>query len=239
METAKSSFVRAAVSEVIPPGSRINISRLAVTTGLTRKEVASLLQNTTDRKRLLSDKKMLHQRALRVLRGWRFDPTFQRESGKPIDLPMRGEQQSFLLLVKRHGGDVTPNSVLRELERMKSITITRSGKLKLCKPTTRSSLHTIQQMGEFAQLIGDFSKTIQQIVEPRNDALFFGFKDSFVRSPHQAALFQRTFSRRAASLLGGIEQWSAHQTKERSRKRAMAKSKIRVGLGVYLVQGDP
>jgi len=238
IEAAKNSYVHAAVSELMPSGAKVNVSRLAVATGLTRKEVTSLLQRKNERRLLFSSKKILQQRALRVLRGWNMDPIFQRESGRPADLPLRGEQRSFQLLVKKHGGDVTPVSVLRELDRMKAVTTTRSGKIRLRKRTMEPSMHVAQQLAELAHLLGDFTRTVQQITESGKPPLFFGFKDSIVNSPHQAALFQRTFSRRAASLLEGIEQWATHQTKERSRKQGTTKSKTRVGLGVYLVQED-
>lgn len=239
IDAAKVAYLQAAMSEVIPPGSRVNISRLAVVTGLTRKDIAALLNRKDKPPPAVSAKKSLQQRAFRVLHGWSVDPMFQRANGRPADLPLQGEQQSFSLLVKRHGGDVTPVSVLRELERMKAVAISPAGKVKFRGQSVDSTAHAAQQMAEFARLFKDFANTIQQVSTTKESPLFFGFKDSTVTSPHQAALFQRTFSRRAATLLEGIDQWIAHQTKEEKReKQAASKSKTRVGLGVYLIRED-
>jgi hypothetical protein len=238
IDAAKIAYVQAAMSEIVPSGSRINISRLSVVTGLTRKDIAALLHRKDKSPAAVSAKKSLQQRAFRVLHGWSVDPLFQRANGRPADLPVQGDRQSFSLLVKRHAGDVTPISVLRELERMKAVAISSSGKVKFRGQSVDSTAHAAQQMAEFVRLFKDFANTLQQISTPKEPPLFFGFKDSTVTSPHQAALFQRTFSRRAMTLLEGIDQWIAHQTKEEKGKRAASKSKTRVGLGVYLVQED-
>lgn len=238
IDAAKIAYVRAAADEIFPAGARINISRLAVVTGLTRKEIAELLQRRGKNPATKSPRKSLQQRALRVLQGWSVDPIFQRPSGRRADLSLKGERQSFSSLVKRYGGDVTPVSVLRELERMNAVTITPSGRVKFRRKAIGSGAHVTQQMVEFVRLFKDFASTVQQLSMPRSPPLFFGFKDSMVAFPHQAALFQRTFSRRAATLLESIDQWMLHQSKHGKGKRAVPKSKTRVGLGVYLIQDD-
>jgi hypothetical protein len=239
IQAAKLAYIQAAIREVVPRGHKINISRLSVATGLTRKEISALLHSADNDKPMPSTRRNLQQRALRVLHGWSVDPIFQRADGRPADLPLQGEPHSFALLVKRHGADVTPVSVLHELERMKVVTITPSGKIKFDRRTLTSTAHATRQMVEFSRLFKDFANTVQQICEPKNPPLFFGFKDLSVSSSHQIALFQRTFSKRASSLLESVDQWVAHQTKEKKGKTPGVMSKTRVGLGVYLVQeGD-
>ena len=62
LRAAKQASVRAALIEVIPLGSRVNVSRISVATGLTRKEIASILGRTLNSKSL-SEKSTLEQRA--------------------------------------------------------------------------------------------------------------------------------------------------------------------------------
>src|SRR6185436_17742856 len=95
VQAAKLSFLRAAIAEVLPPGARKNMSRLAVVTGMTRKEVASLLEQSKH----LAAPPRLEQRAMKVLRGWKTDPRFLTPTGKPIDLRVQGDSPTFASLV--------------------------------------------------------------------------------------------------------------------------------------------
>jgi len=126
---AKQASVQAALIEVIPPGSRVNVSRLSVATGLTRKEIASFLGKSLNERSFLS-KPTLEQRAWRVLCGWHTDPKYRESSGRLAALHFAGKQRTFSSLVRAYGGDVTPLSVLRELERINVVTKTRSGTLR-------------------------------------------------------------------------------------------------------------
>ena len=236
VRAAKLSIVRAAMSEVLPAGSKLNISRLSVATGLTRKEISFLIGTTAT---VPSDtsRRIMEQRAFRVLNGWSFDPRFQSKNGRPADLELRGGMRPFSTLVKTYGGDVTPNAVLRELERIKAVSVMKSGKVHLRARAVRSRVHAAHQMVELARLIKDFSGTVQQVVIPRERSVYFGFRDAKVGSSQQAARFQRVFSLRAAALLGSMEQWMVKAGGEETNL-ITAKDRLRIGLGVYLVQDD-
>jgi hypothetical protein len=56
-----------------------------------------------------------------------------------------------------------------------------------------------------------------------------------VDSGDAAALFQKTFAERGASLLAGVERWIGSQAHIRPRKLPEKDLKTRVGIGVYLV----
>lgn len=240
VRAAKLSFVRAAVSEVMPKGSRLNVSRLSVVTGLTRKEVSVLLgkgKHAEPRKTKMK-KRAMEQRALRVLRGWRVDPLFQKSNGRPAPLLVRGNRRAFPQLVRTYAGDVTPLSVFKELERLELITI-RAGKVHLRAGRMRTSVHASLQLAEVAKLISDFASTASRPPGSDNAPTFFGFRESSVPSQEQASLFHRTFSRRAAMMLESIEQWLTRQSRERPRTHGARTSSKRIGLGIYLVGDTP
>jgi hypothetical protein len=235
IRAAKQASVKAALIEVIPLGSRVNVSRLSVATGLTRKEISSLLGRSLNAKSP-SEKSTLEQRAWRVLRGWHTDPKYRERSGRLAALPFAGKQKTFSTLVRRYGGDVTPRSVLRELERIKVVTKTRSGTLRLHSRALHSRTLLIQQLSDVARIFKDFAATVAGNDQDGNSRGFFGFKDAVVPSLDQAALFQHTFAERGAILLESFEQWQKGQTRPLSRTLPSPKSKVRIGLGVYLVQ---
>jgi hypothetical protein len=235
IRAAKRAYVHAAISYVAPLGSRVNASRLSVITGLTRKEVTAIVNEIkgAPTARLGEVKE---QRALRVLRGWKLDPRFCDNKGEPARLPLRGDRRSFSALVKEYGGDVTPNSVLKELERLNAVTFNRSRGLRL--RATRMHGKSTEHLMDLARLFSDFANTVSSQHMRAGRPLFFGFRDSVVDSVDQAARFQRTFSNRAAVLLQGVDQWVASQSESGRIKSAVREGKCRVGIGVYLVQGD-
>jgi hypothetical protein len=233
VRAAKQAYIRAAMAHLASAESRVSASHLSVLTGLTRKEVTMLLREmhggpTSGR----SEAK--EQRARRVLRGWRLDPRFCDNGGAPATLPLRGGRKSFSMLVKLYGGDVTPNSVLRELERLKVVSFSRSRGLRL--RSARVGGKSTEHMTELARLFPDFANTVSPECLPDGRPLFFGFRDSVVDSLDQAALFQRTFSNRAVAMLQGVQQWLVSQDQNRPINAKHGGKRVHVGIGVYLVQ---
>jgi Family of unknown function (DUF6502) len=139
-ELARSAFVKAAADISKLRNGRVNHSRVAVQTGLTRSDVKRLLkQNATG-----SNRRGLTA-VERVIDGWRNDPEFAIRSGKSKPLLLSGARGSFAHLVKKYGGDVTHRAVLDELRRIGAIQDS-AGTVQL-----RRSLH-VRQRNDFAFL---------------------------------------------------------------------------------------
>ena len=86
----------------------------------------------------------------------------------------------------------------------------------------------------------DLGNTLVKNIESAQDPIFVGFSDIDKLSADEAALFQETFSERAASLVDGVERWRTSQTRMRAKtKKGQAEEGTRVGLGVYLVEQRP
>lgn len=112
-ETAKEVYVEVALRN-FEISEKVNKSRVAILTGLTRKEV----KNVVDRALTTSYKEKTHSRPARVLTGWYSDPMFQGPYGIPLELPYEsGEENeaSFVLLVKNYSGDMAPRQMLNQL----------------------------------------------------------------------------------------------------------------------------
>src|SRR5262245_44299699 len=82
-------------------GNRLNHSRIAAVTGLTRKEVRTLfgLGKTGG---VAGGKEVAKQRTTRVLHGWRTDSEFLDRRGNPVSLSIRGPGLTFHTLVRRY-----------------------------------------------------------------------------------------------------------------------------------------
>jgi hypothetical protein len=233
---AKRAYLREAVQVVARQDGRASISRIAVATGMTRKEVTALLRDSPKNKPT-AKRRSGQQRALRVLRGWLTDPRFQNRSGRPCELEYGGNERSFALLVKLYGGDVTPKSVLHELERIEVVEFTNAGTLRLRPSRSRSNIELNYKLSDLARMFEDFAFTVVQSSSRPDPPSFFGFRDSGISSPRDAAYFMRRFSRRAAAFLEDFQQWSAARESVKAASH-QERSATRVGLGVYLLRSD-
>ncbi len=127
-EVAKSAFVDVATSEYGIRGRPTNISRVAVMTGLTRKEVRRL------RDSLESDNVAIKSKTTplaTILHRWYSESDFLDENGRPKALPFSDSSgaPSFTALVKKFGGDIPPGAMRTELKRVKSIKEDSDGNL--------------------------------------------------------------------------------------------------------------
>jgi hypothetical protein len=114
-DLAAQAFIKAACRASTLRNGRINQSRVAVLTGLSRAEVRSLMRGP----RQVAPR--FQPRTLRVIDGWVSDARYTAPNGAPLSLPVSGTRTSFASLVRRYGGDVPHHAVLEELRRLKLV----------------------------------------------------------------------------------------------------------------------
>ena len=219
-------------------GNRLNHSRIAAATGLTRKEVRTL-SGLVKSGAVTAGREVAKQRTTRVLHGWRTDPEFLDRRGNPVQLLIRGPGLTFHGLVRRYGGDVTPISVLNELVRSGAVSRVGGGRVVARKTTPRVKGFGSDVISEIANRFRDLGTTLVDNIEHADNPLFVGFHEIPGLSADEAALFQVTFSERAASLVDGVDRWRTSQTHIRTKTRKGNISGVRVGLGVFLVGQQP
>ena len=129
-EVVKTSFVDVATTEFGIRGRPTNISRIAVMTGLTRKEVRRLRNVLESGERLLTVKSTPISE---IIHRWHSESDFLDSHGRPAKLRFSGDDNSFSDLVKRFGGDVPPGAMRTELKRVGSITEDVDGNLSIVK----------------------------------------------------------------------------------------------------------
>jgi hypothetical protein len=116
-ELARFAFVRAATEMSRLRNGRVNYSRVAAQTGLSRADVKRLLKSDVFKSRRLA-----HSPIERVVNGWRTDRRFANRPGRPTKLRIAGPNASFASLVRKYGGDVPHKAVLDELRRIDAVT---------------------------------------------------------------------------------------------------------------------
>lgn len=120
-DVAKRAFVHEAMLERDSKGRTTNISRIAVRTGLSRKDVRRVCEDFFIDAAGISTSVDSSGPPARVLYAWHSDPRFTKATGEPRDLPFEGSSPCFSELVRAVGGDVPPGAVRAELFRASAI----------------------------------------------------------------------------------------------------------------------
>ena len=128
VEVAKTAYVGVASSDFGLRGRPTNISRVAVMTGLTRKEVKRIRDKIASGDNTIAVKTTP---IADVLHYWHAQDEFTDADGRPRKLTFNGDQGSFASLVKAHGGDVPPGAMRTEMKRVGVIEEESDGTLRV------------------------------------------------------------------------------------------------------------
>lgn len=131
---ARYAFVQAATKGSTFVNGRVNYSRVAARTGLTRAEVKRVLSASN------SWLQVRNGPLERVILGWRTDRHFIDPRRRPRRLVIAGHRRSFANLTKRYAKDVPPKAVLEELRRIGAVVISGTS----VKLNTRLSVGALQ-----------------------------------------------------------------------------------------------
>lgn len=156
-EISKCAFVDVATSDYGLRGRPTNISRVAVMTGLTRKEVKRL------RQKISSGNQVVLNRVIppaEIIQQWHSDRAFLDDMGRPRRLPFDGNSPSFSELVKKFGGDIPPGAMRTELKRVGAIAEDDDGYLTVLKRYFRPMGEDVQLQRALGQALYGISNTI-------------------------------------------------------------------------------
>ena len=146
VEVAKTAYVDVASSDFGLRGRPTNISRVAVMTGLTRKEVKRLRDKIQSGDSRISVKTTP---LADVLHHWHAQEEFTDSSGRPRLLPFTGEEKSFSSLVKKFGGDIPAGAMRTELKRVGAVEEDEEGSLSV----KRRSIHPADKHDNLMMLL--------------------------------------------------------------------------------------
>lgn len=232
-DIAKSEFVDVARKESAVEGRKQTTSRLAVVTGLTRKEVHRILEQSRPDDRSSADR---YNRAARVVAGWRRDEDFLSPRGNPRVLPVSGPGITFQELVRRYSGDMPYRAVLDELAAEGTVLISDKDQVRLLerayvpKADETMKLHIlgvdtsylIDAIGHNLQ-IGDAPPKFQRKV------LYDNLPDDALPE------FRRLSGHYAQKLLEKLDGWLAARDRDANPGVRGAGRNI-AGLGIYYIE---
>ncbi|MDH5626263.1 MAG: DUF6502 family protein [Nitrospira sp.] len=229
-DLVKQVYVDLAKEEFGIGEKQATVSRIAILTGLTRKEVQALLAHPTNDDGSAEGE---YNRAARVIAGWLRDSKFSDGRGHPTPLPLEGKRGSFAALVKLYSGDIPVRAMLDELlhvgavERLKDGRICLRARGYIPQKSTPEKLHILGS--DTADLIATIDHNVY--VAPHKPR--FQRKVMYDNIPIEAAReFRAIAAAQGQELLEAMDRWLASRDRD-VNPTSRGSGRVRTGLGIY------
>lgn len=234
LDIAKRAYIEVAASEFAIPGKKQSVSRIALLSGLTRKEVQRLLEaHTAD----YSDEGERYNRAARVVAGWVRDKDFADASGNPKALALQEgdspERASFADLVRRFSGDIPFRAVLDELLRVGAVENLGNGTVQLKSRAYVPESGDADKLNILGTDVSDLIGTIDHNLQHGGDDPFFQRKVMYDNVPAEALEeFRRLSGAQAQALLERLDKWLSEHDRD-TNPGTGGTGRARTGIGIY------
>jgi len=230
-EIAKRAYIDVAYADFSIPGKKKTVSRAAVITGLSRKEVLRM----TEVKGVEEPRKGSINRANRVINGWLRDKEFLNNKGKSKSLPLSGDEGSFASLVKKYSGDITAGAVLDELVRTGVVKKLANEKVKLNAAGYIPNKDKQEQFRIMGNCATDFLNTLDHNLAEESEELYFQRHVAYSNLPVDILPeFKKLSREKSIEFLVDLNKWLAQYDAIATPSEEHDEDpKIRAGFGVY------
>lgn len=230
-EIAKDVFVEVAADDFRLPDKNMTQGRIAILTGLTRKEVNRLITQKGQQQR---DYASNLNRVARLLSGWHTDPQFTGPYGLPLDVPYETpSDRSFSELVRRYTGDMPVRAMLDEVIRIGVVKEIEGGRYRVLSRAYLPKTDEPESLDRLGHAVRNFVGTID-FNRTENDPERRLFErtvraDIGIRA-RDLPLFQQRVRERGMFLLEELDDWlSKLDPAEETEDEPL----IRTGVGIY------
>jgi len=237
-EVLKDVFVAVCARDLVVPGRRLTLSRIAIVTGLTRKEVSTIVRDDELRRKALETNA---NRAAKILEAWHSDTRFLGPYGFPRDLLIEGDDPSgtFSDLVRENSGDMPVRAMLEELMRVDAARVVEGGEVvRVLKRTYIPTEMTPEMIQIFSQAVRryietvDYNLSLQETKSRRFDRVVY--PDPGLRVI-DVPVFQQEVREYLETVIAEID----YKTSKYQRlDDPESETTTRVGVGIYFYQDE-
>ena len=228
-ELSKAKFVEVATADFGIRGRPTNISRVAILTGMDRRDVRKLRKPPEE-----VAPKGYQSKASQILAAWHHEPEFVNTDGQPVLLPVEGEGPTFSTLVRRYAPALPVKAMVKELRSAQAIEELSDGRLRALKRTFVPSGVSVERLRLWSSVLSDVANTIEHNFsrDPR-EPVRFERRALHLRVDRNALPeFRELLEKEGQALLERIDDWLvAHQAKEFAGDDG-----IRLGVGIYHIE---
>lgn len=235
-EIAKEAYVAVARADHGIQGRPTNNARVAMLTGLSRREVAKV------RDRLLEGNGgavgSQGNRISQILTAWHADGEFCDEQGQPKVLQASGPSESLSSLLNRYAGDLPHGAIRKEMQQRELIEELNDGRFRVLKRDYVFSELDPEIINRMGTALHDHAATLEHnLNEERNSAPRFeaiAENARVDRATYQA--FQKLVEERGLSFLEEMDDWLS--SNETDNQLDASSNTLRLGVGVYLIYDE-
>jgi len=234
-ELGKEIFVDVAGSDYGLQGRPTNASRVAMITGLSRREVGrvrKLLAGLEERKQPAGGS------IAQVLSGWHLDTYFLGADGRPARLPADGNDASFATLLKRYAGDTPHGALTKELLKLELVAEVSPGVYEVrAREYLRSPLDP-DMLRQAGVALHDHGMTLAHNVDDKRTEppRFEGMATNPRISGSHIKDFREYLDQRGQVFLEDIDAWLAERQLDETH--SFESESVRLGAGVYLIHDE-
>lgn len=241
-QLCKQLYVDIATKEFGIRGRETNQSRVAIMTGIERKEVArikSLLKENSE-----SEIAQVGQdRMTRVLTAWHSSPQYIDANHHPLQLPIDGPAPSFQSLIDDFAGDMPASTLLKEFKRCGVIEATDDNRLRVLKRFYIPSQSDPAALLRAGSVLFDVANTLEHNLYKANSTeqkpLRFERRATNIQMPANAeAAFREFVEAEGQAFLEKIDTWlTEHEANSESADSKKVET-IRLGVGTYFINSN-
>jgi len=231
-DIAKEKFVSVATESFGIRGRPTNLSRVAILSGLDRREVARLRRRATEQH---TAPQGFMSKPTQLLHAWFHDPQYLDSSGKPKDLEIDGADGSFAELARQHAPGIPLVAMIKELRAAGAVADIDGQRLRALKRSYVPRELNENLVRLWGSELHDLGTTIEHNLSHEKPELprFDRRAISLRVDPKALPAFREMLEREGQALLERVDEWiSAHELPVRVEEGRG----IRLGVGVYHIQ---
>jgi hypothetical protein len=229
-DAVRGAYIDIAQNELVPPDRPQTEARIAILTGLTKREVARIRAADAE-----GDDGVGLNKIARVLQGWSQDPQYLGPYGLPLEVPFAGDSISFEDLVRRYAGDVSARALLEELVRVRAALEMDDGYVRLLNRTYLPSPLDPVGLERLGNVVNYFIDTVDfNLQKKRQGAGRFERYAITMEglTPQAFRDFDALVREKGQELLEKLDDWlGQHETK--GGNKLPASEAIKTGVGIF------
>jgi Family of unknown function (DUF6502) len=234
-DLAKVKFVQVATSEFGIRGRPTNASRVAILTGIDRRDVRKLRTVSSEQPVFAPG---FMSKPTQVLDGWFHDPDFRAASGKPRELQVSEGEDSFAALVRRYVPGIPHVAMIKELRAVGAIEELPDGRLRALKRNYIPRELADNQIRLWGSVLEDVGTTLEHNVmrKPSERPRFERRALSLTVERRALLEFEAFLAAEGQAFLERIDDWLAGHQVDNSGEDTPPT--LRLGVGVYQILSD-
>jgi hypothetical protein len=239
-ELTKEAYVQVARQDHGIDGRPTNNARVALLTGLSRREVAKVRDRLLDGDLLAEDSH--GNRISKILTGWHVDREFTDADGQPKVLAATGPTGSLSSLLRRYAGDLPHGAIRKEMQQRELIEEQKGGSFRVLERDYVYSNLDPEIVSRMGVALHDHAATLEhnlnekRMSSPRFEAIADNATDRPTVRPSTYRAFQKLVEERGLSFLEKMDSWLSENEIETSTDTTART--VRLGVGVYLIYDE-